>query len=162
MRIGLAQSNLDNAHSYLMDVSDPHSPNFGKHYSAEEVAELFKPSDETLSVVRDWLESEGISNVVQSDNKVWLAFNAPAAKVEELLYTKYYEYKDSISGGHGRGSDLRDDWLVGEEFDVGPEFIRRQHEEESRWRRKCGPWSNVGNPNRTDLRWALRKMIMEQ
>ncbi|KAI1800189.1 hypothetical protein F4811DRAFT_50418 [Daldinia bambusicola] len=70
--------------------------------------------------------------------------------------------KDKDSVGHGRGSDLRDDWLVGEEFDVGPEFIRRQHEEESRWRRKCGPWSNPGNRNRVDLRWALRKMIMEQ
>ncbi|KAI1649542.1 uncharacterized protein F4817DRAFT_330668 [Daldinia loculata] len=70
--------------------------------------------------------------------------------------------KDKDSVGHGRGSDLRDDWLVGEEFDVGPEFIRRQHEEELRWRRKCSPWSNTGNRNRVDLRWALRKMIMEQ
>ncbi|KAI1388385.1 uncharacterized protein F4822DRAFT_437314 [Hypoxylon trugodes] len=70
--------------------------------------------------------------------------------------------KDSISGGHGRGSDIRDDWLVGEEFDVGPEFIRRQHEEETRWRRKCGPWNTTGTHNRTDLRWALRNMIMEQ
>ncbi|KAL7624426.1 hypothetical protein AAE478_005990 [Parahypoxylon ruwenzoriense] len=70
--------------------------------------------------------------------------------------------KDSVSGCHGRGSDLRDDWLVGEEFDVGPEFIRRQHEEESRWRRKCENWSGAGNRNRTDLRWALRKMIMEK
>ncbi|KAI2611430.1 uncharacterized protein GGS25DRAFT_195773 [Hypoxylon fragiforme] len=68
--------------------------------------------------------------------------------------------KDSISGG--RGSDLRDDWLVGEEFDVGPEFIRRQHEEESRWHRKCANWSGSGERDRTDLRWALRKMIMEK
>ncbi|KAI8963063.1 hypothetical protein F5Y11DRAFT_169960 [Daldinia sp. FL1419] len=69
--------------------------------------------------------------------------------------------KDKDSVGHGRGSDLRDDWLVGEEFDVGPEFVRRQHEEEARWRRKCSPWS-IGNRNQVDLRWALRKMIMDQ
>ncbi|KAI1411757.1 hypothetical protein F5Y13DRAFT_200746 [Hypoxylon sp. FL1857] len=71
--------------------------------------------------------------------------------------------KDSTSGAHGRKSDLRDDWLVGEEFDVGPEFIRRQHDEESRWRRKCGPWNTgTGDHDRIDLRWAIRNMIMEQ
>ncbi|OTB05344.1 hypothetical protein M426DRAFT_48536, partial [Hypoxylon sp. CI-4A] len=68
--------------------------------------------------------------------------------------------KDSVSGGHGRGSDLRDDWLVGEEFDVGPEFVRRQHEEETRWRRKCGPWNTTGTRERADIRWALRNMIL--
>ncbi|KAI0181887.1 hypothetical protein GGR52DRAFT_526685 [Hypoxylon sp. FL1284] len=74
--------------------------------------------------------------------------------------------RKSTSGGHGRGSDIRDDWLVGEEFDVGPEFIRRQHEEETRWRRKCGPWDSIaGDRNQTDRidrRWALRNMIMEK
>ncbi|KAI6086604.1 hypothetical protein F4821DRAFT_238145 [Hypoxylon rubiginosum] len=73
--------------------------------------------------------------------------------------------KDSTSGGHGRGGDIRDDWLVGEEFDVGPEFIRRQHDEEARWRRKCGPWDTIGDrprTDRTDRRWALRNMIMEK
>ncbi|KAI9852051.1 MAG: hypothetical protein M1838_002020 [Thelocarpon superellum] len=33
-----------------------------------------------------------------------------------------------------------DEWLVGEEFDVGPEFIRRQRDEEDRWRRKVLAW----------------------
>ncbi|KAI9857747.1 MAG: hypothetical protein M1824_004703 [Vezdaea acicularis] len=37
-----------------------------------------------------------------------------------------------------------DDWLVGEEFDVGPEFIRRQREEEERWRRKTEMWITGG------------------
>ncbi|KAI5864186.1 hypothetical protein GGS23DRAFT_604503 [Durotheca rogersii] len=70
--------------------------------------------------------------------------------------------KDSVSGGHGRGNDFRDDWLVGEEFDVGPEFIRRQHEEEVRWRRKCGNWDDGEERDQIQLRWALRKMIMEE
>ncbi|KAI1764333.1 hypothetical protein GGR53DRAFT_520403 [Hypoxylon sp. FL1150] len=73
--------------------------------------------------------------------------------------------KESASGGNGRGGDVRDDWLVGEEFDVGPEFIRRQHEEEARWRRKCGPWDTTGDrprTDRTDRRWALRNIIMEK
>jgi tripeptidyl-peptidase I len=31
MRIGLTQSNLDRADEFLMDVSHPESPNYGKH-----------------------------------------------------------------------------------------------------------------------------------
>ncbi|KAI1084083.1 hypothetical protein F5B20DRAFT_568572 [Whalleya microplaca] len=69
--------------------------------------------------------------------------------------------KDSASGGLGRISDVREDWLVGEEFDVGPEFIRRQREEESRWRRKCGKWSGLGERDQTAWRWAIRDMIMD-
>ena len=32
------------------------------------------------------------------------------------------------------------EWMVGEEFDVGPEFVRRQREEEERWRRRVDGW----------------------
>jgi len=34
MRIALAQSNLDRADEFLMDVSYPESPNYGKHVSS--------------------------------------------------------------------------------------------------------------------------------
>ena len=39
--IGLAQSNLDNGYDFLMDVSHPGSPNFGKHWSMEKVNMIF-------------------------------------------------------------------------------------------------------------------------
>ncbi|ORY64326.1 uncharacterized protein BCR38DRAFT_342979, partial [Pseudomassariella vexata] len=72
------------------------------------------------------------------------------------------EEKDTDSGErtHGRASDVRDDWLVGEEFDVGPEFMRRQREEEERWRKKCEKW--IGTVDRDDdaWRWAIRDIVM--
>jgi hypothetical protein len=37
MSIGLTQRNLENGHEFLMDVSHPESPNFGKHWSTEKV-----------------------------------------------------------------------------------------------------------------------------
>ena len=43
-------------------------------------------------------------------------------------------------GGAGSAEKTADEWLVGEEFDVGPEFVRRQREEEERWRRKVEGW----------------------
>ncbi|KAI1210557.1 uncharacterized protein F4807DRAFT_451223 [Annulohypoxylon truncatum] len=80
--------------------------------------------------------------------------------------------KNSTTGGQGRGSD--DDWLVGEEFDVGPEFIKRQFDEEGRWRRKLAPFQKDDshqNPTETQeasrdasreaRRWALRNIIVK-
>ncbi len=37
MSIGMAQRNLDNGYKFLMDVSDPESPNYGQHWSLDKV-----------------------------------------------------------------------------------------------------------------------------
>lgn len=67
----------------------------------------------------------------------------------------------------GRKSEiggLKDDWLVGEEFDVGPEFVRRQREEEERWRRKCEKWLGVARDGVEEAegeawRWSIRDVV---
>lgn len=61
----------------------------------------------------------------------------------------------------GRVSDVKDDWLIGEEFDVGPEFVRRQREEEERWRKKCERWLDLGNRDRENWRWMIRSVVTE-
>ncbi|POS83210.1 hypothetical protein EPUL_005496, partial [Erysiphe pulchra] len=69
---------------------------------------------------------------------------------------------DSSSGGLNNDS-YREDFLVGEEFDVGPEFIKRQREEEERWRRKVEKWIQAEfdiDRNNSDWRWTIRNMIM--
>lgn len=38
--IGLTQRNLENGHDFLMDVSEPTSRNYGKHWTAEQVHTL--------------------------------------------------------------------------------------------------------------------------
>lgn len=63
--------------------------------------------------------------------------------------------------GQGRVSDIKDEWLVGEEFDVGPEFIRRQREEEDRWRRKCEKWVGRGSRDRDTWRWTIRELVSQ-
>ena len=64
-----------------------------------------------------------------------------------------------VDGGKdGLGSD---EWLVGEEFDVGPEFIRRQRTEEEKWRRKVEGWVREGleRVEGEGWKWAVRTLV---
>ena len=64
-----------------------------------------------------------------------------------------------------KGSSLvEDEWLVGEEFDVGPEFVKRQKAEEDRWRSKVDGWVGEGvvrdeGIGRAGWRWAIRGKV---
>jgi tripeptidyl-peptidase-1 len=100
MRIGLVQSNLDMLEDYLMDVSSPHSSNWGKHWSADEIAKAFSPSAETIDAVHAWLASSGIAEerVRTSTSAGWLHFNATVAEAEELLHAEYHVYEHEDSG----------------------------------------------------------------
>ena len=70
---------------------------------------------------------------------------------------------DEVGGRKSDGaSTLKDDWLVGEEFDVGPEFVKRQREEEERWRRKCEKWVGASlDRGSDDWRWSIREVVNE-
>ncbi|KAI0134345.1 putative protease S8 tripeptidyl peptidase I [Xylariales sp. AK1849] len=99
VRIGLTQSHLHRAEEYLLDVSHPRSPNYGKRWTSDEVIAAFQPSDSAVEAVRDWLATHEILDVTHSENKGWLAFDAPVSKVEALLRTEYFEHEDKVTGG---------------------------------------------------------------
>ncbi|EME48187.1 hypothetical protein DOTSEDRAFT_51412 [Dothistroma septosporum NZE10] len=61
LRIGLKQRNLENAEQYVYDVADPDSPNYGKHWTAQQVAETFAPAKESTDAAIVWLEEHGIA-----------------------------------------------------------------------------------------------------
>lgn len=75
--------------------SDPRSPNYAKHWTTEQVIETFKPQDETVEAVREWLIAAGIhpARITHSENKAWLAFDATTKEAEELLQTEYHSYQ---------------------------------------------------------------------
>ncbi|KAI8628143.1 subtilisin-like protein [Xylariaceae sp. FL1651] len=97
MRIGLKQSNLDAGHDKLMDISNPESPNYGKHMSAAEVIDFFAPHQSSVDAVYDWLHDAGISKdrVALSVNKQWIQFDASTGEVEELLFADFYIWEHS-------------------------------------------------------------------
>jgi len=94
-RIGLAQPNLENIEAFLMDVSHPDSPNYGKHWTPARVAQTFRPTTEAVDTVRAWLEDSGIEldRVRLSPSGGWLNVNVTIQEAEELLGTEYYTYQ---------------------------------------------------------------------
>lgn len=60
LRIALAQRNLHKGYDFLMDVSHPDSENFGKHWTEEQVHDMFSPSQESVDTVKQWLVESGI------------------------------------------------------------------------------------------------------
>ncbi|RFU77605.1 protease s8 tripeptidyl peptidase [Trichoderma arundinaceum] len=107
MRIGLTQRNLERGAELLKDVSDPTSSNYGKHWTKQQVAEMFEPSKETIETVKRWLGSSGITTdrIQHSRGSGWLAFNASVAEAENLLQTEYYSYDHSIESRSAIGCD---------------------------------------------------------
>jgi len=87
---------------FLMDVSHPESPNYGKHWSAEKVADMFAPSKESVEAVRAWLHSSGFhpERVKLSPGRNWVDVNATTAEVEALLEAEYHVYSHEFGGEH--------------------------------------------------------------
>lgn len=118
---------------------------------------VFHPSHMT------WYPLPSTSNSIHSEGGDTMdgfdAFEDDTFKdIPDLQDTPSMDADDKSTGG------LKDDWLVGEEFDVGPEFVRRQREEEDRWRRKCEKWIGEGrdwleNTGPDSWRWNLRTVV---
>jgi tripeptidyl-peptidase I len=113
MRIALTQSNLDKADEFLMDVSHPTSPNYGKHWTTKQVAEMFAPTKETVAAVADWLFENGVTEFSQSQGFNWLHADVSVGTAERLLQTEYFEYIHESGKSH----------VACEEYSV-PEHLR--------------------------------------
>jgi len=67
------------------------------------------------------------------------------------------------AGDDPSAGETSDEGPITEEFDVGPEFIRRQRAEEEKWRRKVDRWIGSDRRDReTHWRWAIRDLVAER
>ncbi|OKL59240.1 hypothetical protein UA08_05819 [Talaromyces atroroseus] len=59
-----------------------------------------------------------------------------------------------------QSGDSSEEWPITEEFDVGPEFVKRQRAEEDRWKRKVTRWVTSERQRLGDgWRWAIRDLV---
>ncbi|XP_037550851.1 tripeptidyl-peptidase 1 [Nematolebias whitei] len=85
LTFALKQQNLHLLEETLNRVSDPDSPQYGKHLSLEEVASLVRPSELTQKVVHSWLQSHGISQCLTVRTQDFLQCTVAADVAEKLL-----------------------------------------------------------------------------
>lgn len=85
LTFGLKQQNVPLLEDTLRRVSDPESPQYGKHMSLEEVARLVRPSEVTQKVVHNWLRSHGITNCHGVLTQDFLQCTMTAEVAERLL-----------------------------------------------------------------------------
>ncbi|KAH7908104.1 peptidase S8/S53 domain-containing protein [Hygrophoropsis aurantiaca] len=102
LRFALAQRNIDDIGTFLMEVSHPKSTAYGKHWSAGDVLKTFAPSDETIDAVRTWLIESGIDEerISVSSNKGWVEVDATREEAESLLQTEYNVYSHATGKEH--------------------------------------------------------------
>jgi hypothetical protein len=64
------------------------------------------------------------------------------------------------SGDDRSGGESSDDSPITEEFDVGPEFIKRQRAEEEKWKRKVDKWITADRKRAgNSWRWVIRDLV---
>lgn len=103
-----------------------------------------------------WLKAPRVANDGQSPSLDDDEEEDPFAGMEDL------KDNESVAGNGPNGNTatgLEDPIFVGEEFDLGPSFIRRQREEEAVWRRKVEGWVGAmrdTGEHRNGWRWAIR------
>ena len=106
LKFALAQSNIHNLDGYLLDIADPYSPNYGKHWSPHKVAETFRPSAESVDTVHSWLVNDlGIDagKVQLNRNRDTVILNVTVSEAEEILGAEYYVYAHGDDGSERVG-----------------------------------------------------------
>jgi tripeptidyl-peptidase-1 len=102
LRFALTQSNIQDIEGFLYDVSHPDSPNYGKHWSAGQIAAKFTPSTESIETVHAWLVDSGVEphRVKLSPSKGWLEVTSTVEEAENLLNADYHVYDHETGTKH--------------------------------------------------------------
>ena len=95
LRFALKQTNIENVGDLLLDVSHPGSSNYGKHWTASDIARQFAPSGNTIDVVYAWLLESDIeaNRITINASEGWINVCVSVEEVERLMNTQYNVYK---------------------------------------------------------------------
>ena len=96
LRIGLKQRNLERAEEFMHAISNPRSDTYGQHWSPEQVADMFAPTETAITETEQWLLSEGIpsDHILRTTGRNWIKVSTTVGKAESLLDTTYSVYQN--------------------------------------------------------------------
>jgi tripeptidyl-peptidase-1 len=91
IQIAISAPNVEGPTQSLLDISDPASPNYGRHWTARQVAQAFAPDPQHVQTVISWLNSSGVhpSRLMQSHGKGYLRFNTTVREGRRVLNTNF-------------------------------------------------------------------------
>jgi hypothetical protein len=81
----------------------------------------------------------------------------PFAGMEDLVDEETAKVQPGAGGIKAMDKE-NEDWAVGEEFDLGPAFVRRQRVEEAEWRRRVEKWMTGRESIGDEWRWEIRRV----
>jgi hypothetical protein len=81
----------------------------------------------------------------------------PFAAIEDLVDEKAAKVAPGAGGVNDKGKE-NEDWIVGEEFDLGPAFVRKQRAEEMEWKRKVERWIMGRDTLGDGWKWEIRRV----
>ena len=87
----IKQKNMDELSSILHDVSDPSSPNYGQHWTREQVSDLTS-NPEARDAVLSYLDLIGASITLITLGEEFIIANAPIAVWERMFKTEFFTF----------------------------------------------------------------------
>ena len=87
----IRQKNMDKLTSILHDISDPHSPNYGQHWTRDEVAD-YTSNAEGRDTVVSYLHMNGASVVSETLAGEYITAKAPIKIWEKMLNTEFFSF----------------------------------------------------------------------
>ena len=98
--IALTLPNVDLGVETLLRISDPTSPDYGQHLSAQDVVRMFEPKPNAVSDVIKWLEESGVdhSHVNLSHGGDRLSLSLSVQEATFLLETTFYHQTHQETG----------------------------------------------------------------
>ena len=86
------QKNIDELTRILYDISDPDSPNYGQHWSKDEVTE-YTSNPEGRDAVVSYLYSNGASVVSETRAGEYITARAPIKVWEKMFNTEFFAFR---------------------------------------------------------------------
>ena len=87
----IQQKNMNELTSIFNDISDPHSPNYGQHWTRDEVAD-FTSNAEGRDAVVSYLHMNGASVVSETLAGEYVTAKAPVKIWEEIFKTEFFSF----------------------------------------------------------------------
>ncbi|KAL1652679.1 hypothetical protein SLS61_004659 [Didymella pomorum] len=91
LKIHLVNQGMNDFHKLALDIATPGSSQYGRHLDYEQILSMTAPKEESVSLVKKWLDSEA-PNAKVSVSGDYVTVEGSVDAIEQLLKTKYNTY----------------------------------------------------------------------